>query len=299
MDVLNNLFVIGGAGKSGTSSLWRMLERHPQICMAAIKEPGFFTRIPGRDSGGGREAPSTGGKYGKGLDWYLSLFEPEKEAVRFGEASTLYMHSPDTPDLLLRHAAQVKVIFVLRDPVDRLYSQYWFERQKGASLPEFRELVQRDHPRFRRYVENSSYRKHLERFAEAFAQQQILYLLLDDLKQSPYEVLCRTCAFLGIDPPAEEYATTRRHNPTGMARFFLLQRGIRLASRSRMKRLVPQWAMSVLRGVKARLVRANTVDVRYPPMDADLRRELLRRFASDIEYVEEVLGKDLAEWKKG
>lgn len=105
-------FVIIGAAKAGTTSLYKKLSMHPDIFMCTPKEPEFFARDD---------------VYARGYDWYRALFSTAKDGQICGEASTLYsliQCFPETPRRMHEFAPSTKIIFVLRNPVDRAYSYY-------------------------------------------------------------------------------------------------------------------------------------------------------------------------------
>ena len=105
-------FIIIGAAKAGTTSLYALLDRHPDIFMPAHKEPEFFARDD---------------HYAKGIDSYATLFEGATPHQQVGEASTLYSLAPffgHTAGRIKAHLPQVKLIYVMREPVARAYSFY-------------------------------------------------------------------------------------------------------------------------------------------------------------------------------
>ena len=105
--MLPNTFIIG-AGKSGTTSLWLYLNRHPDIALSRNKEPAFFVRPNFRED----------------LDWYESLFEPARIV---GEASTVYTAHPvfdGVPERIHSLVPTPKLIYLVRDPVERAISHY-------------------------------------------------------------------------------------------------------------------------------------------------------------------------------
>src|SRR6266568_8270036 len=113
-------FLIVGAMKSGTSSLWSYLRSHPQVFMPDMKEPMFFVEKK---------------NWSKGLDWYRGLFDDAGEAVAIGEASQPYTmaHSfPGVPGRIVSLIPDVKIIYVLRHPVERMRSHYLHDRVIGT-----------------------------------------------------------------------------------------------------------------------------------------------------------------------
>lgn len=189
--------LIVGAMKSGTSSLFSLLAQHPQVCPSRWKEPEFFSRPP---LWRGRSYPE------------LWRFDPRLHACAI-EASTGYSKHPQpplwaaagNPDLhvprrIAEHAeasgASVRLIYIMRDPVDRVESQLAHQVAKGRIEPD-------DTPdeQIRHAVAVSSYATQLDRFHEAFEPGQVLLLDFEDLKDGERSgaLLDRCRGFLGLD----------------------------------------------------------------------------------------------------
>ena len=108
-------FLIVGAQKSGTTTLYDILDMHPEVNMSIIKEINYFTSIK---------------KYSKGLKYYSSFFkEPKAEHKITGEASPGYMNTVVIPKMIYDDIGDVKIVMILRDPIKRAYSQYWDNRR--------------------------------------------------------------------------------------------------------------------------------------------------------------------------
>lgn len=128
-------FLIIGASKSGTSSLYNYLIRHPNIIPPIKKEVHFFDL-----------------NYSKGLYWYRAHFpsiinlktkrRKNCEEVISGEASPYYIFHPRVPDRVYKAIPQVKLILLLRNPVDRAYSHYHFVVRRGAETRTFKEAIE-------------------------------------------------------------------------------------------------------------------------------------------------------------
>lgn len=174
-------FVVIGAMKSATTTLYEQLVRQPGIFMPELKEPNFF---------------SDDAVYAKGLAWYLQLFSGAKANDLVGEASTHYTKLPNHPNTIARLAAlpvKPKFIYVMRHPIDRLLSHYhhgWSMRE--ITVPLTTALTQ--HPEL---VDYGRYAMQLEPWLEAFGRESVLPVFFDRLKQSPQEELERISGFIG------------------------------------------------------------------------------------------------------
>jgi hypothetical protein len=176
-------FIIIGAMKCATSTLHEQLAMQPGIFMTDLKEPNFF---------------SDDEQYDRGLDWYLSHFESAPANAMCGESSTHYTKLPTYPhtiDRLSQHFPNVKLIYVLRHPIDRLISQYvheWTMRIIDINTDIDRALDL--HPELIAY---SQYAMQLQPYFETFGLEQVLPVFFERLIRQPQSELERICHFLG------------------------------------------------------------------------------------------------------
>lgn len=176
-------FILIGAMKSATSSLYDQLLSQPGIFMSELKEPNFF---------------SNDEQYSRGLDWYKSLFDDAKEGDIIGEASTHYTKLPTYPKTIERLKQQIKsprLIYVLRHPIERLVSQYVHQWSEGEIKCKIDEAVTR-HPEIASY---SCYAQQLAPFIEAFGKESILPVFMSDIRKRPQEILEEICQFIGYE----------------------------------------------------------------------------------------------------
>lgn len=174
-------FVVIGAMKSATTTLHAQLSRQTGIFMSAPKEPNFF---------------SNDEIYAKGLDWYGSLFSAASSADLCGESSTHYTKLPTYPETVQRMLAafpNLKLVYVIRHPIERLISQYLHESMQGPlRLPI--DLAIDSHPRL---IEYSRYSMQIEPYLDAYGSDNILIAFAERLSREPQTELERICKFLG------------------------------------------------------------------------------------------------------
>jgi hypothetical protein len=174
-------FIIIGAMKSATSTLYEQLVSQPGIFMTVPKEPNFF---------------SDDEQYKKGLDWYQSLYSDAGESELVGEASTHYTKLPTYPktiERLLRAGVEPRIIYVMRHPIDRLISHYIHEWTQGVIRTNIEEAIIK-FPELQTY---SLYSMQLKPFIEAFGKDAILPISFDHLKNYPQQELEHICQFIG------------------------------------------------------------------------------------------------------
>jgi hypothetical protein len=177
-------FFIVGAQKSGTSTLHRLLQQHPQAYLCDPKEPHYFSD------------PSA---WAKGEGWYRSLFADAGDAVCVGEASTTYTMYPHYAGVVERLTSVVpepRLIYLLREPIARMRSAYLHALTWGSETrPIERALVEDP-----RYLLTSSYALQIERWAARVPRGRMLLLSLDQLQADPGATLALAAEFLGLDP---------------------------------------------------------------------------------------------------
>ena len=251
-------FLLIGAMKSGTTTLYWYLREHPDVFMATPKEPNFFND-----------------HWHRGVGWYERLFAAAGAAQARGEASVRYTSYPDNPECPCRIASvlpDVRLLYVVRDPIARMRSHYQHE---VAALREWLpvERALRENPI---YLDVSRYATQLERYLDRFPREQLLVVRAEELFVNPSLVLPRVYRFVGVDPSFQPADPARRDNETAQ-RFQLpvvVRRGIGLAVRADVYRHVPQWAKETVRTLTRRRSRT-APDVRISEeLAAALRAEL-------------------------
>jgi len=178
-------FIVIGAARSGTTSIFHYMKNHPGIVLSEIKELNFFSNE----------------KYwSKGSDWYERRFKSSKKnPVAIGEASTSYTQSPFSPDVAERiynYDPDMKLIYIVRDPVERFVSQYLQRTKAGSETREFNELFFNLEDVF--YAWQGRYYYQLSNYLSYFDKDQILVISFDEIKQDTPSVVERLFNFLGV-----------------------------------------------------------------------------------------------------
>jgi len=180
-------FVIIGAMKSATSTLYEQLSRQPGIFLPDPKEPNFF---------------SNDEQYARGIDWYTGLFDQAAPSDILGEASTHYTKLPTYPETVQRMRSYLtapRLIYVMRHPVQRLVSQYVHQWTEGEIRCELDSAVDR----YPELIAYSSYVRQLTPFIEAFGRDAILPIFFDRLLTDPDGELQRVSQFIGYEGSVE------------------------------------------------------------------------------------------------
>lgn len=239
-----------GTQKGGTTALFDFLSEHYQIgTPRGIKETHFFDN----------EAMFASGVPDHGA--YEALFESNANTIIRLEATPIYMYWRPVASRLAAYNPALKLIMILRDPVERAISQWQMEYSRGTEADAFRMAVEREleylnrgeQHRVRSYIDRGFYSEQIRRLLTFFPREQMLFLRQQDLLSDHRRLLCRVYAFLGVEEP----------------QCFPTQRIIR-----------PIETSTVL-----------------PAIPADIREKLRPLFLSDLGEVEKVTGLDTSEWR--
>jgi hypothetical protein len=265
-------FIVIGAMKAGTTSLWGYLREHPDVFMADEKEPEFFVEEK---------------TWSRGREWYESLFAQGAARPARGEASTSYTKHPffsGVAERMVSVVPDVRLVYVLRHPVERIVSQYRHALRAGwEKVPLERALETNP-----QYVDISSYAAQLDRYTDLFDRSRILTVLAEDLRKDRLGTMQRVYAFLGVDDTwTPDESTGELHaassDPTRRPGAALLDR---LPGRATARRLLPG-------RVRATYHRLTALD--HPDrvaLSANAQARLMDRLRPDLERLPAIVGDD-------
>jgi hypothetical protein len=301
-------FFIVGHPKCGTTALYEMLKRHPQVFMPDFKEPWYFAGDMRP-----RFQPARSGAVPETLDGYLSLFEPAGEGQVVGEASSSYLRSREAAGRIAGLRPDARIIAIFREPASFLVSLHHqllldhIETSKDLrealalepARREGRRIPGRSHlPQMLLYSDHVRYAEQLTRYREAFAAEQILVLIYEDFRADNAGTLRRVQQFLGVREQAEPEAleantSTRRMRSQRLDELLhSVSVGTGPASRAA-KGLVKALTSSELRDRALRATRRKLVYGEPVAPDEKLMLEIRRRYRGEAEALGECLGRDL------
>lgn len=295
-------FLIIGAAKSGTSALYNQLAAHPEIFMTPVKEPNFFAlKNLDVDFQGPGDADTVNRRSVTTAEAYRRLFSRRSDERVAGEASTLYLYNPRAPGEIRRFHPGIKLIAVLRNPVERAFSSYRHLVRDGRETETFSGGLAAEESRIAagwshiwHYTRVGFYARQLRRYRKEFPADQLAVFTYDRFCERPEEVLREIFELLGVDPDFVP-DTTRRYNVSGRPRFHLLHRLVigQNPLKSLLRPLVP-------RSVRSRIVTATQSWNVLPDEEripSEIRRRLEALFEDQIDEIESELGLDLGHWR--
>lgn len=292
-------FLIVGAARSGTSSLCHYLRQHPDIYIPAVKEPLFFTFM--RRSIQYTDFPLP--RFACSLPHYLKLFEPARDNQTLGEASTTYLYAyketiGNVRRMYGKEHGGVKIIVILRNPVDRAISHYNHLVQLGIETLPLREAMKpgviRERLKVRwdyDYVGMSMYAGAVEAFLRDFRHTKVY--LFEELDR-PGSVVTDLLSILGVQGNVT-VRTTFSANRSGLPRNKFL---VALLARDNVlkravRSIVPDHYRWRLVELKERIMQRLLVREGGDPI---IRRELASIFREDIQQLQSIIGRDLTHW---
>jgi len=313
---LPDFFIVGHA-KCGTTALYEMLRRHPQIYMPEYnrgsgKEPWFFAQDNPQPQLTAERSVAFTGRRAMTLEQYASLFAPAQPGQLVGEASTSYLWSASAAHRIAQARPDARIIAILREPASFLYSLHLQLLQNHhESERDFRRAVSLDAPRREGreippysywpqaliYSDRVKYTEQLRRYHAEFAPEQVLVLIYDDFRADNEGTVHRVLRFLGVEDEHPVQGTEA--NPTiGVRSVFLDNRAralkagrgpVSAAAKSLIKGLTPL----ALRRRWLYPMRNRIVYGKPRPPDEQFMRQLRRRFKGEVVSLSEYIHRDL------
>ncbi len=290
-----NFFIVG-AEKSGTTSLYDLLNTHTDIFMSPIKEPNHFSKdIESLDHEHKRVDPNKYFKqeilskehmaYIRDYDQYLQLFSQSGNAKAVGEASVSYLFSEVAAKEIFKFNPDSKIIIILRNPVERAFSAYKMDLGIGRIKMSFSEAMKS----VPRYLERGLYCEQIKRYFDIFPQENIRVYLFEDLKD-PTNIMYDLSLFLGLN---DEYniVTEKVSNTSMSPKYEMLNSLIYSLG---IKSFIGKYFPKKLKKSLQKLYYQKS-DIKIAPEEYNA---LVSFFNQDIQKLSNLINKDLSAWLK-
>lgn len=309
-------FIIAGERRSGTTTLLRYVASHPDIYLHPRMDTAYFVddalrsrknTVRGKLDPGAWEGTHT-------REGYAALFEDASGRVVAGEKSADYLFWTPSHRRIKAWFPDVKWVLILRNPVDRAWSQYWNEVGKKREVLPFEEAIEREEQRIRQddylkfhlsYLHRGHYDQSLARLLEAFPRAQIHVIILERLIAEPVPVLQKLYGFLGVNRNAGLDACTARHNKnwtTFQHEFVMKHRALSWAEdlgvralRKSLRYLISD--MHRRTQVHLRIEKTFRRTIEDMSMKPETREHLQGHFLPHICATEDLIGRDLEGWR--
>jgi hypothetical protein len=272
-------FLVIGAMKAGTTSLWRDLRAHHQVFMPEVKELHFFSNLD---------------RFERGIGWYAEHFSLAGDAVAVGEASTNYTKHPRRTGTAGRVAAaipDVRLVYAVRDPIERIRSHYVHVAHGHEERRPLAVAVWEDPE----YLDISRYRTQIDQYLAHFDRSQLLVITAEDLRHDRAATLERVFRHVGVDPrppKVERAAPTLNRSDEKRLDTTVSARARRLPGYALARHLTPRPVRRLVGRVTKRPL-TTTVDTSLPD---DVRRAIERELHDEVAGLRPFLGPSFDGW---
>lgn len=307
-------FVVVGAAKAGTTSIYAYLKQHPQVYLSPIKETNYYAKDIPLDKI--RKDYYKGGE----LDvasyvetdlseqihiafvseeaHYQKLYKNVKEEIAVGEISNSYLHSSVAAQEIYNANPNAKIIMILRDPIRRAFSHYKMTLRVGLVKDAFYEEIQRDFNAEEKgfrvshlYVEMGQYLEQVKRYLEVFPPEQVKIYFFDDMRENVADLIDDMLRFLGVDTQ-EAVDTSFQVNKASVPKnaglvHFLRKTGVRKLAKNLAPKFVGEYAKKVFYREKD--------DLQLTQREIDFLRPI---YEQEVKELGELLNRDLSHWLK-
>ena len=282
-------FICVGVQKGATSTLHDILNQHPDLKLPKLKETHFF-----RDDE----------KYSKGIKYYFNYYFNNIKGEIIGEIDPEYSYFKQCASRIKQTLGEVKIIFIIRNPVDRAYSHYLMTKRRGLEELSFLDAIYQEKERLRThydhihysYISRGFYSTQINRYENLFKKSNIRIVLFDDLIKNPKKTINDISSFIGLT--TYNYNFDINSNPASEPKNKLIRKFI--------------YQPSVLKKVGGKLIpskklkdtimhilnKRNLKPAKVEKINKDLKRDIYKKYYKDeINKLEENLGLSLEHWR--
>jgi len=287
METWPNFFIVG-APKAGTSSLYEYLRKIPGIYMSPVKEPKYFSKMADYYN----DPHSTKIQDKKK---YLDLFSKVKDEKIIGEASPSYLRDPDAPKLIHEISQEARILISLRDPVERIFSQYLMRIRQGRFKTSFGDATQlaiklgidqKESP-YALGVYDGLYSKYIKSYLETFGEKQVKIIIFEEWILEPKKTIEEILMFLGVNSILDDFKE-EVYNPFGVSRGTVATSVLANPQINKMANKII--SSGTKKFLKEKLL---TKKIPKPKMDEKDREFLIDFYREDVKKLQSLLGRTL------
>ncbi|HMZ88326.1 MAG TPA: sulfotransferase [Chitinophagales bacterium] len=309
-------FLIVGAVKAGTTSIHEYLQMHPEVYMSPVKETNHFSdadmlfdhfNVDYKQDINANLEKYLAGPMDKKIhiahvrtaEQYAALFKNVTSQKAIGEVSNSYLYLPSTARAIHKALPDVQIVMILRNPVERLYSQFLMNLKLGKIVEkDLLKEIEADQVKpvkgwgvSHLYLEVGMYYEQVKRYLDIFDKNKVCILYYDDYKKDPTGTMQSLFKFLGVDATFTP-DMSKRYNEAGMPRFGKLNYWLtQIGVYGLVKRIFPS-------NLKERLKSLIYTKENIPTITAEEKEYLINYYRKDIEQLQLLLNKDLSNWLK-
>ncbi len=227
------------------------------------------------------------------MDWeqYCSYFKKAKNNQIKGEFSTHYIFDPEAPGLIKKKFPQIKIIAIIRDPIQRAYSQYWHTKKLISLKASFEQVIQQ-YPEF---IERGLYYKQLSKYYNLFPCQNIKVVIYENFRENPQKTIQEIFSFLGVDKNFLPPSLYKKINKRKIVKNELLRN---IKNRIKQNKFGLKSINFLTRlGLNKHLEKIYLKEAKcLGGIDLEIKKNLANYFKKDKENLEKLLGKKINNW---
>lgn len=271
-------FIIVGAMKAGTTTLANMLSQHPQVFIPH-KEVHYFDKDH---------------NYFQSISWYQNHFQEASQEMAIGEKTPTYSYQPNVAERIYKDFPNVKLIWMLREPVARAYSNYWHTVRGGKENLNFEEAIARESDRIKEnifygYIKRSIYVEQIKRYLTFFPKKNMHFILMEELIENPEKVLKELSIFLEINPELSRDIFLVNRNQTSSSTIIKIPRFFWMSQK--LNQYFPK--QHILYKINRKL---NTKTIKPSPINVETKKSLQKYFKNFNLELSKLIEKDLSLW---
>ena len=286
-------FLIVGVQKAGTTSIYNYLEKHPQVYMSPIKETNFLEKdwSTVENAQKNKNGILTIEDYGK-------LFEGVRDQTAIGEASPNYLfHYQSSAARIQQYVPNAKLIAVLRNPIERAYSDYLMHIRDAINYRPLEEQI--EHSAHKSFILlKGFYYTQVKYYLDLFGSEQFKVFLYDRLCQNSLEFMQEMYRYIGVDDTFEVDTSKKVQTakvPKNQTVNNLLQKNnpIRNLAANTLKTIMP---LETRQKIRDRLINFNSTSKKEAPLEPETRQKLVELYREDILKLQDLIQQDLSTW---
>lgn len=293
-------FLIIGAAKSGTTTLYNSIKQHPKIYLSPLKEPHFFSHGL---SGNTNIAVEHYGNFKSpisDLETYQALFDDVSDETAIGEASTSYLIHPNAAERIHSQIPDAKMIAILRNPIDRAYSAFLMKcRIQKRDMSDSQQLLKEFEDEVRKsYGENNTglYHRKIQKYLEYFNADQLKIIAFQHFQRDFSHVIQEIFSFLNVSPEIHIEKPGVRNKggvPRNKLVFHSLE-SVRKGFNTTVRPFIPDTVVDRMYNFYTN-VRNQTLE-KPPELPLEIRHKLLTLYQDDILELQNTLQQDFSMW---
>lgn len=285
--------IIGGASKAGTTALYDMLRQRHEFFLPTKKELHYFAWPELSRTTAGPGDAHVMAEIPQSLPAYRSYYHDKQPGQIAVDVSPSYLFHHSAAELIAKELPEARLAFILRNPVDKVFSQYVHLMGEGRETLSFEEALTAEESRRRAgfsdmwlYRQSGYYADAIAHFQEVLGRDRVMVILFDDFRREAAQVLRELCRFTGLDG-SQTFDSGISTNVSGAPKSLLLARLIAPNPLTRLLRRIIPTSLGV---AVRRLIRDANTGAK-PMLDPATRTELLAIYEADIRRLETLIGR--------